>query len=89
MDQRQMAGVLDGTRHLTLVASAGASLAARPDFSIFGNISPQQVYILIIDCNIVVGTKLADARVSVKTPPSGLHLIFHIHLTAHVSNSLS
>jgi hypothetical protein len=89
MDQCQMAGMLDGTRHLALVASAGAGLAARADFSIFCDISPQKIHILIIDCGIMIGTKLADAWVSVKPPPSALRLIFHIHLIAHVSNSLS
>jgi hypothetical protein len=89
MDQCQVAGVLNRTRHLTLVSSAGASLASRANFSIFRNITPQQVHILIIDCGIMIGTKLANARVSVKTPASGLQLIFHIHLIAHVSNSLS
>jgi len=41
LDQRQMAGALDGARHFALVASAGARLAAWSDFAILGNITPQ------------------------------------------------
>jgi len=89
MDQCQVSSVLDRTRHLSLVASAGAGLAPRANFSIFRYITPQQIHILIIDRGIMIGTKLADARVSVKPPSSALPLIFHIYLIAHFSNSLS
>jgi len=36
----------------------------------------------------MVSAKLADAWVSVKTPLPTLHLIFHINLIAHFTNSL-
>ncbi len=57
-----MAGALDSDGNGALVFGAGASLAARADFTIFQNVSAQHFCVLIVDDSRTVGAELAHAR---------------------------
>ena len=54
-----MASLLDGSRYHALVFGAGACLAAWTDFSFLGHVRAQQVGLLVIDDQGLVGAKLA------------------------------
>ena len=70
-----MTGALDGTRQLSLVLGAGASLATGTDFTVFGHKAAQDIRLLIIDHRAVIGAEQAHPWVGVKTPrPAGCAL---------------
>jgi len=48
--QGDLACLLDRGGYHTLVAGAGAGLAARADFAILGDVAAQQVGFFIVDC---------------------------------------
>lgn len=63
-----MAGAFDGAGHGALVFGTGASLPARADFTIIGNITPEHIDLFVINNGIFVRAKLALTRASKKAP---------------------
>lgn len=57
-----MAGALDFPRKLALMFGTGACLAARADFTLFGDEAAQKVGVFIIDVCAFFNTKLANLR---------------------------
>ena len=57
-----MASAFDGGREFTLVLCAGSRLASRPDFTVFGNETAQEIRRFIIDYDVFIGTELANLR---------------------------
>jgi hypothetical protein len=86
--QSQVTGAFDGAGHFSLVLGAGAGLAAGADLSVFGNVTPEQLGLLVIYDNTSVGAEGAYPRVGVKTLPTGAALLFICRcLIAHDSYS--
>lgn len=63
-----MAGAFDGAGQGALVFGTGASLPARADFAIIGNIAPENIYLFVVDHGIFVRAKLTFARSRVEAP---------------------
>jgi hypothetical protein len=63
-----MAGAFDGASQGALMFGAGASLPARADFAIIGNVTPENIYQFVVDHGIFICAKLALTRPGKETP---------------------
>lgn len=65
LQKSQVAGAFDGTGQLALMFGAGSGLSARADFTFFGNKSAEYISLLVVHNQVVICTKLADARLGI------------------------
>jgi hypothetical protein len=65
--QGQMAGALYGGCDRALVLGAGAGLSPRADLAIVGDIAAQDFRQFVVNHCVVIGTKLANARLVEET----------------------
>lgn len=72
--ERNMAGLLDGRRHNTLVPGTGAGLAARADLAVFRYIFAKQVNLLIFNDQQLVCAKLTKLGLGEKPAVSAAAL---------------
>ncbi len=75
----QVACSLDGPGQLPLMAGAGAGLTAGANFTFFGHKAPQNINLLVIDGDILIGAELANLGARNVAPPTRLLFAFHIH----------
>jgi hypothetical protein len=61
-EKSNVTGAFNGASQFALMFSAGAGLAARPDFSFIGDKAAQDITEFIVDVQIFISTKLADLR---------------------------
>lgn len=57
-----MAGAFDGAGQGALVFRTGACLAARTNFAIIRDVTPQNIYLFVINDSIFICTELAFTR---------------------------
>jgi hypothetical protein len=76
VQERQVAGTLNGPGEGALVASACTCLTAGADLALFCDIAAQHLYLLVIDTHVMIGAELANARLGIEAPPAALFLSF-------------
>jgi hypothetical protein len=70
-----MASAFNGARQLALVFSAGACLSSRADFPILSHKTAQDFHLFVINRSVLIGAKLAFARMREKPSVSALIII--------------
>jgi hypothetical protein len=67
-----MASPLYSPGEFALMSGAGTGLPARPDFSVVGNITPQNINLLVVNHSVAVGTKLTNSGTGVIAPSAAI-----------------
>jgi hypothetical protein len=74
----------DGTSQDALVFSASTCLAARADFSLFGNQAAKYIRLFVVNCQVLISTKLANFGAGKITAFAALiHIVFIARFTFH------
>ena len=63
-----MPSTLDGNRELSLMPGASARLAPGPNLAAITHIAPQEIWLLVIDIQILISTKSAGLDPASKAP---------------------